>query len=37
MLKTTIPKDLNLLAPTIVDDLIRIGRRKDGGYVLPKF
>ena len=32
-----IPNDLNFLTPTIIDDLIRIGKKNDGGYVLPKF
>jgi len=32
-----LPGNLNLLAPVVVDDLVRIGNLKDGGYVLPEF
>jgi hypothetical protein len=31
-----IPSSLSLLSPYIVDDLIRVGRENDGGYVIPK-
>ena len=31
-----IPRDLNLLAPTIVPDLIRVGGTGDGGYVVSE-
>ena len=31
-----IPRDLNLLAPTIVPDLIRVGGAGDGGYVVSE-
>jgi hypothetical protein len=31
-----IPRQLNFLAPTVLDDLIRVGRHNDGGYVIPK-
>jgi hypothetical protein len=30
-----IPNHLNFLAPAVCDDLIRIGRKNDGGYVVP--
>lgn len=30
-------KDECFLAPTIVDDLVRVGGSNDGGYVIPKF
>src|SRR5574338_47002 len=30
-----LPRELDLLAPTIVDDLVRVGNRNDGGYVVP--
>lgn len=31
-----IPSQLNFLAPTIFDDLIRLGGKNDGGYIVPK-
>lgn len=31
-----IPRDLNLLAPTIIPDLIRLGGAGDGGYVVSE-
>jgi hypothetical protein len=31
-----IPADLSFIAPSVVDDLIRVGGPHDGGYVLPK-
>jgi hypothetical protein len=31
-----IPASANFLAPTIVDDLVRIGKPNDGGYLIPK-
>jgi hypothetical protein len=31
-----IPKDQNFLAPTVIEDLVRIGSENDGGYVIPK-
>lgn len=31
-----IPSELSFLAPCAVDDLIRVGRMQDGGYVLPE-
>lgn len=32
----TIPKNLNFLSPYIVKDMIRLGNKNDGGYVIPK-
>lgn len=32
----TIPKKLNFLSPYVVKDLIRLGNKNDGGYVIPK-
>lgn len=32
-----LPLELNFLAPSAVDPLIRIGRDHDGGYVIPAF
>jgi hypothetical protein len=32
----SVPKDLNFLAPVVVDDLVRVGRRNDGGYVVSR-
>jgi hypothetical protein len=31
-----VPNDLGFLNPIVVDDLIRLGNKADGGYVLPK-
>src|SRR5579871_4013273 len=31
-----LPSRLAFLRPRIVDDLVRCGNRRDGGYVLPK-
>jgi hypothetical protein len=31
-----LPHNLNFLAPTISDDLIRLGRPNDGGYIVPQ-
>lgn len=31
-----VPQTLNFLAPVVVDDLVRMGRRNDGGYVLSQ-
>lgn len=31
-----IPAELNFLAPMITNELVRIGRKGDGGYVLPE-
>lgn len=31
-----IPASANFLAPTFVDDLVRIGKQNDGGYLIPK-
>jgi hypothetical protein len=31
-----ISRDLNFLAPTIVSDLVRVGRNNDGGYVISE-
>jgi hypothetical protein len=31
-----IPKKLNFLSPYIVKDLVRLGNKNDGGYVIPK-
>ncbi len=30
------PDELGFLAPIIVDDLVRVGRHHDGGYVIPR-
>ena len=30
-----LPEELRFLAPIQLDDMVRIGRRRDGGYVLP--
>jgi FkbM family methyltransferase len=35
-IQLTIPSQLNFLAPTIFDDLIRLGGNNDGGYIVPK-
>lgn len=32
----TIPREMNFIAPIAVDDMIRIGREHDGGYVVPR-
>lgn len=32
-----IPRHLNFLAPIVFDDLVRVGKRNDGGYILPRF
>lgn len=31
------PKDLDLLRPSAIDGLMRVGRDNDGGYVIPRF
>jgi len=31
----TIPKKLNFLSPYVVKDLLRVGNKNDGGYVVP--
>ena len=36
MKKNKLPESLNFLAPTLVEDLIRLGRDGDGGYVVQK-
>lgn len=30
------PSQFNFIAPTICDDLIRVGGKNDGGYIIPK-
>lgn len=30
-----IPTELNFLRPIVIDDLVRIGNKNDGGYVIP--
>lgn len=34
--KQNIPNELGFLAPIIVDDLVRVGRHNDGGYIIPR-
>ena len=35
-LNIKIPQELNFLAPTQVDGLVRVGQIHDGGYVIPR-
>lgn len=36
-IEVSLPAYLNFLAPVAFDDLVRIGRANDGGYVIPRF
>src|SRR5215469_18384532 len=31
-----LPSELNFLAPFVVDEMVRLGKVNDGGYVIPK-
>lgn len=36
LLPVTLPRELSFLAPSVVEDLIRVGNSNDGGYVIPR-
>ena len=35
MINIQLPQNLNYLSPFVVENLIRVGRDYDGGYILP--